>query len=242
MCSRYENTLTGQFVSGNKIALSAFRPITSNTRDAPTESAGKDDVLIHMLQPEFVFDDPILRSLVAEANSTFVALQELKKRGSKADYMKISRTYRSIIRACLEKLQDAMASAEEAEDAESQAKYQQYISIFYSIECVWHLSEILFLDATPSNAVVPQLLDWIRFHFPAAERMATDLLLLGREASDNDDYWPALKGLIMQGQVDVARALLHLHPQAETAHFKLTDQILKTMPTYSVSTVWEILS
>ncbi|XP_011200003.2 nuclear pore complex protein Nup75 [Bactrocera dorsalis] len=234
LCSRYANTLTGQFVSGSKIALSAFRPITSNTRDAPTESAGKDDVLIHMLQPEFVFDDPILRSLVAEANSTFVALQELKKRGSKAEYMKISRTYRSIIRACLEKLQDAIASAEEAEDADAQAKYQQYISIFYSIECVWHLSEILFLDPTPSNAVVPQLLDWIRFHFPASERMATDLLLLGREASDNDDYWPALKGLILQGQVDVARALLHLHPQAETPHFKLTDQILKTMPTYSM--------
>lgn len=232
---RYANTLSGQFVSGNKVALSAYRPITSTTVDAPTEFAGKDDVLIHMLQQEFIFDDPILRSLVAEANSTFVALQELKKRGSKTEYIKISRTYRSIVRACLEKLQEATVNAEERDDVDAQAKYQQYISIFYSIECVWHLSEILFLDPTPSNAVVPQLLDWIRFHFPAAERMATDLLLLGREASDSDDYWPALKGLIIQGQVDVARALLHLHPQVETAHFKLTDQILKSMPTYTVS-------
>ncbi|XP_053965404.1 nuclear pore complex protein Nup75 [Anastrepha ludens] len=233
LCSRYANTLTGQFVFGSKIALAAYRPVTSNTRDAPTEFAGKDDVLIHMLQPEFNFDDPILRSLIAEANSTFVALQALKRRGSKAEYTKISRTYRSIIRACLEKLQDAVISADEVDDADAQSKYQQYISIFYSIECVWHLSEILFLDPTPSNTVVPQLLDWIRFHFPAAERMATDLLLLGREASDSEDYWPTLKGLILQGQVDVARALLHLHPQAETAHFKLTEQILKAMPVYN---------
>ncbi|XP_036334091.1 nuclear pore complex protein Nup75 [Rhagoletis pomonella] len=234
LCSRYANTVTGQFVAGSKIVLSAFRPITSSTRDAPTEFAGKDDVVIHMLQPEFIFDDPILRSLVAEANSTFVILQELKRRGSKAEYTKISRTYRSIIRACLEKLQDIVISEGEVGETEAKSKYHQYISIFYSIECVWHLSEILFLDPTPSNAVVPQLLEWVRFHFPAAERMATDLLLLGREASDSDEYWPALKGLIMQGQVDVARALLHLHPQAETAHFKLTEQILKTMPTYSV--------
>lgn len=177
-----------------------------------------------------------MRSLIAEANSTFVALQALKKRGSKSDYTKISRTYRSIIRACLEKLQDEVATHMDSTD--KQAEYQNYISIFYSIECVWHLSEILFLDQTPSNVVVPQLLDWIRFHFPAPERMATDLLLQGREASDSDDYWPALKGLIMQGQVDVARAILLLHPLAESAVFKMAEQILKTMPTYSVSIIF----
>lgn len=233
LSTRYGNTMAGQFVTGSKIALHAFRPITASTRDQPTEYADKDPVQIHLLQPEFIFDDPILRSLIAEANSTFVALQALKRKGSKSDYTKISRTYRSIIRACLEKLQDA-ASLEELESGDKYEMYQQFISIFYSIECVWHLSEILFLDQTPSNVVVPQLLEWVRFHFPSAERTATDLLLLGRDASDNDDYWPALKGLIIQGQVDVARAILQLHPQAESSAFKMAEQILKAMPTYNV--------
>lgn len=229
--------MAGQFVNGSKIALHAFRPITASTRDKPTEYAGKDSVTIHLLQPEFIFDDPILRSLIAEANSTFVAVQSLKKKGTKADYTKISRTYRSIIRACLEKLQDAAGNAE-IEMPEKYEMYQHFITIFYSIECIWHLSEILFLEQTSSNVIVPQLLEWVRFHFPAAERMATDLLLLGRDASDSEEYWPALKGLIMQGQVDVARAILQLHPQAESAAFKMAEQILKAMPTYNVSLIF----
>lgn len=54
-----------------------------------------------------------MRSLVAEANSTFYNLQSVKKRGSKTDFLQISRTYRSIIRACLEKLQDEISQTEE---------------------------------------------------------------------------------------------------------------------------------
>uniref|UniRef100_A0A1A9W0U1 Nuclear pore complex protein Nup85 n=1 Tax=Glossina brevipalpis TaxID=37001 RepID=A0A1A9W0U1_9MUSC len=233
LSASFGNTLAGKFVWGNKLAVYAFRPITATTRDEPTEDAGKKPVNIHFLQPEFIFDDPILRSLIAEANSTFVALQKLKCKGSKADYIKISRTYRSIIRACLEKLQEASGSSE-PEVKERYELYQQFIAIFYSIECVWHLSEILFLDPFTTHMVVPQLLEWVRFHFPSFERMATDLLLLGRDCSKSDEYWPSLKGLILQGQVDVARALLQLHSQAESPAYKIAEQILKTMPTYDV--------
>ncbi|KAL9915780.1 nuclear pore complex protein Nup75 isoform 1-T2 [Glossina fuscipes fuscipes] len=233
LSTSFGNTLAGKFVWGNKLAVYAFRPITATTRDEPTEDAGKKPVNIHFLQPEFIFDDPILRSLIAEASSTFVALQKLNCKGYKADYIKISRTYRSIIRACLEKLQEA-ASSTEPEAMEKCELYQQFIAIFYSIECVWHLSEILFLHPSNSHVVVPQLLEWVRFHFPSYERMATDLLLLGPDGSKSDEYWPCLKGLIMQGQVDVARALLQLHPQAGSAAYEIAEQILKTMPTYNI--------
>lgn len=236
LSTRHGNSLTSKFVCGTKMALCAFRPITASTRDESSKYANIDSVNIHFLQPEFIFDDPILRSLIAEANSTFVTLQNLKRKGSRTEYTKISRTYRSIIRACLEKLQDAAALVEfEFEDKFE--RYQQFICIFYSIECVWHLSEILFLDPSPAYVVVPQLLKWVRFHFPAAERMATDLLLQGRQSSNNDDYWTALKGLILQGQLDAFRALLHLHPQCESEAFILAEQIIKSMPTYSVNMI-----
>lgn len=103
------------------------------------------------------------------------------------------------------------------------------------MECIWHLCEIFFIDPSPSNIVVPQLLDWIRFHFPAAERMATDLLLLGREAADSEDYWPAVRGLVLQGQIDVVRAILQLHPLSESTAYKMAEQILRAMPSASVS-------
>ncbi|XP_037941572.1 nuclear pore complex protein Nup75-like [Teleopsis dalmanni] len=227
LSTRFGNTLTGTFVSGNKIALSAYRPITCTTVDKPTEYNEKDPVQIHLLQPTFIFEDPILRSLIAEGCATFVALQRLKRAGSKSDYIKISRTYRSIIRACLEKLQDAALIDEEE-------KYQRYISTFYPIECIWHLCEILYLDVNSNNLISPQLLDWIRFHFPTGERLATDLLLLGREASDNKNYWPTLKSLITQGQIEVARALLHLHPLIDSPTYQLADQILRAIPNCNI--------
>ncbi|XP_055920799.1 nuclear pore complex protein Nup75 [Eupeodes corollae] len=232
LSTRNNTSITGKFVNGSKISLTAYKHITSTTQDRPTEYANKDEVNIFHLQPEFLFDEPILRSLLAEANNTFVTLQDLKKTGNKSGYLKISRTYRSIIRACLEKLQEVDSS--QLEQSEESSKYQNYITIFYSIECVWHLCEIFFINPSPSNVVVPQLLDWIRFHFPAVERMATDLLLLGRDAGDDEDYWPTVKGLILQGQVDVARAILQLHPLSENSAFKMTEQILRTMPSASL--------
>lgn len=225
-------SMTGSFVNGSKISLSAYKHITSTTKDRPSEYANTSDVNIFHLEPEFLFEEPILRSLLAEANNTFVALQDLKKKGNKTGFLKISRTYRSIIRAYLEKLQEADAS--QLEQTDENSRFQNNITIFYSIECIWHLCEIFFIDSTPSNLVVPQLLDWIRFHFPRVERMATDLLLLGKDAADDDNYWPTVKGLILQGQVDVARAILQLHPLTESSAFKMTEQIFRTMPSASL--------
>lgn len=155
-----------------------------------------------------------------------MTVQDLQKKGSKQEYVKLSRTYRSIIRACLEKLQEAVSTSEE---------YQSFITILYTIECIWHLSEILFIDPTPSNIVTPQLLEWTRFHFPSAERNATDLLLHGRDADESEQYWPSVKGLILQGQIDVARAILQLHSMSESNAFRMADQILKSMPVSNVS-------
>ncbi|KAL5288800.1 NUP85 family protein [Megaselia abdita] len=217
--------LAGNFITNSKLSFSAFRNITRQTKDVPSPYANKEDVKVFHLQPNFIFDDPILRTLIGEANGIFVTLQELQKDGNKQDYVKISRTYRSIIRACLEKLQEAVDTSEE---------YQNFITILYSIECIWHLSEILFIDPIPSNVVTPQLLEWTRFHFPAAERNATDLLLHGRDADESEEYWPSVKGLILQGQIDVARAILQLHSMSESNAFKMAEQILKSMPSYNI--------
>ena len=75
--------------------------------DQPSEYADLYDVNIYHITPNFVFDDPILRSLVNESNSVFLTVQDMKK-ASRNDFAKISRTYRCIIRACLEKLNEQM--------------------------------------------------------------------------------------------------------------------------------------
>lgn len=89
---------------------------------------------------------PILRKLVNEANGTFMSVQSLTNSVDyKDNLLKLSREYRSIVRACLENLQEEIIKAKSLHYEE----LQNYITIFYSVECIWHLCEILFIDAIP---------------------------------------------------------------------------------------------
>lgn len=88
------------------------------------------------------------------------------------------------------------------------------------------------------NVVLPYLLEWIRFHFPDTERAAgrilTGLLDPGAELRYND-YWDVVIGLIMQGSVEVARALLRLHSDADKNVFLQAESVLRTLPVYTVT-------
>lgn len=178
---------------------------------------------------------PILRKLVNEANGTFTAVQSLMKNTTadhKIGLLKLSTQYRSIIRACLENLQEELIKADIFEKEE----LQSFITIFYSIECIWHLCEILFVNSTLGNLVLPQLLDWVRFHFPKHERNAANMLSGDLTNLDTHlEYWNTVMGSLLQGRVNVARALLRQHSAASNPTFKLMDQVLKAMPLYNVS-------
>lgn len=107
------------------------------------------DASVFQLRPDIILFKPILRKLVNEANGTFLTLQSLVtgEGDHKAELLKLSRQYRSIIRACLENLQDEVMRA----DGDYREELQNYITIFYSVECIWHLCEILFVDAVPGR-------------------------------------------------------------------------------------------
>ncbi|XP_017837537.1 nuclear pore complex protein Nup75 [Drosophila busckii] len=239
LATRCGNTLTGVFVPGSsKIALSAYRPVKWNSRDAPSETVGSEDfVLVHMAKEASLFEEPLLRSLLAETTVTFTTLQTLaqsQKSSTKkiTEYTKISSSYRSVIRCCLEKLELAKKLPEVQENDAKQKLFAEAIMTLYSVECLWHLFEILYMQQQHYQLVVPQLLEWTRFHYPQAEDEATDLLLMGEEASEFDNYWQTLKKLIMFGQLDVTRAILSQQPQASQPAFQAAEQLLKSMPVY----------
>ncbi|KAH8401109.1 hypothetical protein KR009_003119, partial [Drosophila setifemur] len=230
LAMRCGNTLTGVFVPGSKIALSAYRHVKHNSRDAPTETADQDPVLIYMAQESTLFDEPVLRSILAEANATFGTLQQLGLKAEQAEYVNISRAYRSIVRACLEKLEHEKKSPEVQTDEPRLQRFTEAMIVFYAAECLWHLFEILYIQQ--KQMVVPQLLEWARFHFPQTEERATDLVLMGEEASESDDYWTTLKAIIRLGGVDITRAILSQNRKASQPVFKAAEAILKGMPVY----------
>lgn len=189
---------------------------------------------MHHLSQYFILDDPILRSLVAESSTIFQKLQSVKEKATADVYLQSSRTYRSAIRSCLNKLQDEISN--EPSGSSIIKQYENYVTIFYSIECMWHLCEFLLIDRHSTISVVPNLLEWTKFHFPTPGQNAGEMLInMERDIDVKGEYWPTVRGLILQGQIDIARGLLRLHSSSETATFQLADKDLDTMPVFNVS-------
>nr|CAD7441544.1 unnamed protein product [Timema bartmani] len=184
----------------------------------------------------------MIRKLINESNGTFLEGQKLMAKATmseaRSDLLKMSKQYRAIIRACLENLQKELERASEPR----KATLSSLVSIFYNVEFLWHLCEILYVDAVPGDIVLPQLLEWIRFHFFRCERRATAIIdtsyismeTEGNGAESEPEYWETMIGLVLQGQLEATRALLRLHSAAATEPFRSADFILKSMPTFSL--------
>ncbi|XP_068631814.1 nuclear pore complex protein Nup85 [Battus philenor] len=199
------------------------------------EPINTDDKIMKIRQEILLFM-PVLRKLINESNGTFLSLQKAAEASNNSDnqveFLKLSRQYRSIIRVCIEGLQEVV---EKETDTLSKNSLKSYVTIFYSIECIWHLCEILYIDNVPGDVILPFLLEWVRFHFPCHEQVAAQMLVaLERGSEEHPEYWDTVVGMVVQGRIDVARGLLKLHSLAETNEFKLIDNSLRTMPVYSV--------
>lgn len=57
---------------------------------------------------------------------------------------------------------------------------------------------------------------------------------MDRDVDVRGGYWTTVKGLVLQGQIDIARALLKLHSSSETMTLQLAEKDLQSMPVFSV--------
>lgn len=142
--------ITGKFINNELISIHGFQPIISTSRDVPSKYANSHDVNVIHVSQSFVLDEPLVRGLVSESSNIFYSLQTAKDKSSDI-YLRTSRAYRSAVRSTINQLQ------------EDEDKYGDFISIFYSIECLWHLCEFLLIDHS-TNSVVPNLIEWVSEH------------------------------------------------------------------------------
>lgn len=106
---------------------------------------------MHFLRPEIILFSPLLRKLVNESNGVFLSVQNLKSFSSgdiRPELLKHSKQYRSILRACVENLQEILPKEPLSEE---KTMLENFLTIFYQVECVWHLTEILYVDAVPGK-------------------------------------------------------------------------------------------
>lgn len=224
-CSQLHGTFSGTNRLG--VHLTPAKP--------PRQPSKKPESLynsVTLLRPETILFSPHLRKLVNESNGVFLSVQKLSN-DSKSELLKHSKKYRSILRACIENLQDARNATSLPEAKNS---VESFLTIFYQVECVWHLTEILFIDVLPGDVVLPQLLEWISFHFPSKEMAAAKILSHKMAAAEMEcsNYWEAVIGCALHGKLDLVRGLLAVNSNADHPGFVAADGILKLMPVYNV--------
>uniref|UniRef100_A0AAG5DIP2 Nuclear pore complex protein Nup85 n=1 Tax=Anopheles atroparvus TaxID=41427 RepID=A0AAG5DIP2_ANOAO len=226
--------LSATWLNTHEFATFAFGNV-KHSRDAKLNTR-QGVVEVNLMKPDFVLGDPAARIMMHECHRVFYNLQRrryglLGGQTQVIDFVGISHQYRSSLRQSVGRLTRLLHDEEKAPGVNT-----DLLRLLYTIECVWHLVEFLVLDSNASSgAVVTSLLEWIRYHFPTPEQQATELLQSGtRDLEKQEDYWPVVKGLILQGQTMVARTLLRVHSCSETRCFQAAEQLLQSLPVYCV--------
>lgn len=191
---------------------------------------------IHEVRKDEDIYSPILRKLFNESHHIFVGLQtireDLPSKNKKSQFVSISKNYRSVIRACMEELQQVAVSTKVAEVA---TQYGNQVSILLAIELIWNLCEVLYIDAAPAGSLLLHLLDWVRLHKADVDEKAREVLQ-SESPAEHHDYWDVMVSYVLQGRLEEARQMLvkqaALQPAARKM-YKLMDTLLSKMPFYN---------
>uniref|UniRef100_UPI0037E81E1A nuclear pore complex protein Nup85 n=1 Tax=Semicossyphus pulcher TaxID=241346 RepID=UPI0037E81E1A len=197
---------------------------------------GSGNSFIHEVRKDEDIYSPILRKLFNESHHIFVGLQtireDLPSKNKKPQFVSISKNYRSVIRACMEELQQAAVSTKVADVA---TQYGNQVSILLAIELIWNLCEVLFIDAAPAGSLLLHLLDWVRLHKADVDEKAREVLQ-SESPAEHRDYWDVVVSYVLQGRLEEARQMLvkqaTLQPAARNM-YKLMDTLLSKMPFYN---------
>uniref|UniRef100_W5N743 Nuclear pore complex protein Nup85 n=1 Tax=Lepisosteus oculatus TaxID=7918 RepID=W5N743_LEPOC len=191
---------------------------------------------IHVVRKDEDIYSPILRKLFNESHHIFVQLQkstdDTASKAKKPRFVSISKNYRSVIRACMEELQQNAVSAR---DAALATQYGNQVSILLAVELIWNLCEVLFIDAAPAGTLLLHLLDWVRLHKAGVDEQAHEVLQ-SESPAQHPSYWDVVISYVLQGRMDEARQILGKQASQQPgarAVYKLLDNLMMKMPIYN---------
>ncbi|XP_029456419.1 nuclear pore complex protein Nup85 [Rhinatrema bivittatum] len=191
---------------------------------------------IRIVQRDEDVYSPVLRKLFNESHGIFVGLQkseeELPSKSRKTQLVRVSKNYRSVIRACMEEMHQLAVSTR---DANLTASYTNQVSVLSAMELIWNLCEILFIEVATAGSLLLHLLDWVRLHVCEVDNMAQEVLS-SESPTNHEKYWDVVTCYVLQGRMDEARQMLTKEFSATASSrgmCRILDGLLKKMPIFS---------
>ncbi|KAM8784855.1 nuclear pore complex protein Nup85 isoform 2-T2 [Rhynchonycteris naso] len=191
---------------------------------------------IYIIRKDVDIYSKILRKLFNESHGIFVGLQrieeELTGKSRKAQLVRVSKNYRSVIRACMEEMHQVAIAAK---DPLCGRQFSIQVSILSAMELIWNLCEILFIEVAPAGLLLLHLLDWVRLHMCEVDTVLADVL--GSEnPSKHEFFWNLVTILVLQGRLDEARQMLSKEADASPTSAGMClilGDLMRTMPVLS---------
>eukprot|EP00074_Homo_sapiens_P053273 XP_005257747.1 nuclear pore complex protein Nup85 isoform X4 [Homo sapiens] len=191
---------------------------------------------IYIIRKDVDVYSQILRKLFNESHGIFLGLQrideELTGKSRKSQLVRVSKNYRSVIRACMEEMHQVAIAAK---DPANGRQFSSQVSILSAMELIWNLCEILFIEVAPAGPLLLHLLDWVRLHVCEVDSLSADVL--GSEnPSKHDSFWNLVTILVLQGRLDEARQMLSKEADASPASAgicRIMGDLMRTMPILS---------
>ncbi|XP_028912792.1 nuclear pore complex protein Nup85 [Ornithorhynchus anatinus] len=191
---------------------------------------------IYIVRKDMDVYSQILRKLFNESHSIFVGLQrseeELAGKSRKTQLVRVSKNYRSVMRACMEEMHQVAVSAQ---DPGCGRQYSSQVSILSAMELIWNLCEILFIEMATAGPLLLLLLDWIRLHVCEMDSLSADVL--GSDSpTDHQSFWDLVTLLVLQGRLGEARQMLCKEADASPAAVGvcgILGDLMRAMPILS---------
>ncbi|XP_005069985.1 nuclear pore complex protein Nup85 [Mesocricetus auratus] len=191
---------------------------------------------IYIIRKDVDVYSKILRKLFNESHGIFIGLQrieeELTGKSRKAQLVRVSKNYRSVIRACMEEMHQVAIAAK---DPAIGRQFSSQVSILSAMELIWNLCEILFIEVAPAGPLLLHLLDWVRLHVCEVDSLSADVL--GSEnPSKHESFWNLVTVLVLQGRLDEARQMLSKEADANpscASMCRILGDLMRTMPILS---------
>uniref|UniRef100_A0AAZ3NU87 Nuclear pore complex protein Nup85 n=1 Tax=Oncorhynchus tshawytscha TaxID=74940 RepID=A0AAZ3NU87_ONCTS len=145
---------------------------------------------VHEVRKDEDIYSPILRKLFNESHHIFVGLQRIREdlpsKNKKPQFVSISKNYRSVIRACMEELQQ-VAGIPSLSTLKGFISMMSHLSLWckqnFNIFCT------LFVVCDPlAGSLVLHLLDWVRLHKADVDEKAREVLA-SESPAEHQAYW-----------------------------------------------------
>ncbi|XP_059764224.1 nuclear pore complex protein Nup85 isoform X2 [Balaenoptera ricei] len=191
---------------------------------------------IHIIRKNEDVYSQILRKLFNESHGIFVGLQrieeELTGKSRKTQLVRVSKNYRSVIRACLEEMHQLAIAGK---DPAIGRQFSIQVSSLSAMELIWNLCEILFIEVAPAGPLLLHLLDWVQLHVCEVDSLSADVL--GSEnPSKHERFWNLVTVLVLQGRLDEARQMLSKEADCSPTSAgmcRILGDLMRTMPVLS---------